>query len=80
MIPSILPPTPHCTQLTEELRASIVIEAASEVESWFSRLDCLVVGLHWDMRVKLCTCLVVVVRLGTLRLKAKYLPGLLYAV
>ena len=31
-------------QLTEELRAHVVLEAAAEVESWFSRLDCLVVG------------------------------------
>lgn len=31
-------------QLTDELRAALVLESAAEVESWFTRLDCLVVG------------------------------------
>ena len=31
-------------QLTEDLRAAVVLELASEVASWFTRLDCLVVG------------------------------------
>jgi len=31
-------------ELTEEKRASIILEATAEVESWFTRLDCLVVG------------------------------------
>ena len=38
-------PIPPLPQLTEELRANVVLEAAAEVESWFSRLDCLVVGV-----------------------------------
>ena len=30
--------------MTEEKRAVIILEASSEVESWFTRLDCLVIG------------------------------------
>jgi ATP-dependent NAD(P)H-hydrate dehydratase len=31
-------------ELTEQIRVSVVLSAATEIEAWFSRLDCLVVG------------------------------------